>query len=275
MTGDIEREKFESQIFSFLVNNQEKTCISHWENETYEDFVSWFYPRLKKSIDNYKEMGASFEAFLNKYMLVSAKEFQVRITTNSLIEYSAWNAQIPEMYAHEEAPPYNYNNTEEVISNLIEDKHGRKDPRRVLALIIKCYCGVSDDFAERVAPLIGITSGELLELLNKIRIIRQEKDDQIYRMKERVYCQYYRCIIYERRLAYIRENSATYEKLKLRLEKAKLRLEKMRRRISAIRTDATNKQVAEVMGTTKGTIDASLHRLKTKWQKMSLKADLN
>jgi len=275
LSGVIERGQFESLIYSFLVNNQEKTCISHWENSVYEDFISWFYPRLKKSIDSYKETGASFKAFLNKYMLISAKEFQVRTTTNSVTEYSAWSAQIPEMYVYEEAPVYTHNNTREIISNLITNRQGRKDSRRILALIIKCYCDVSDDFADKAAPLIGMQPEELIELLNKIRKMRQEKDDQIYLMKERVHCQYYRCIVYEKRLTYTRENTTTHETLKNRLEKARSRLEKMRKRISVIRTEATNKQVAEVIGTTKGTIDSSLHRLKLKWERMSKKAELN
>jgi len=275
LLGDMERAKFEGQIYSFLVNNQEKTCVSHWENDTYEDFISWFYPRLRKTIDNYQEMGASFEAFLNKFIHVSAKEFQVRTTNKSITEYSAWSAQVPDMYVYEEPPVYEHDNAEKVITNLITDRYGRKDSRRILALIIKCYCSVSDDFAEKIAPLIGISAKELLELLSKIRKLRQEKDDQIYRMKERAYCQYYRCIVYEKRLTYTNEYTAMHENLKLRLKKARQRLEKMRKRISAIRTDATNKQVAEIIGTTKGTVDSSLHRLKSKWETMSKSADLN
>ncbi|MCL2211206.1 MAG: hypothetical protein FWB95_04730 [Treponema sp.] len=274
-SGDMERENFEGAIYTFLVNNQEKTCISHWNNDLYEDFVSWFYPRLKKSIDNYQEMGASFEAFLGKYMLLSAKEFQIRATTNSITEYSAWSAQIPEMYVYEEAPVYTHNNAQEIISNLIIDRSGRKNTRRILALIIKCYCCVSDNFAERIAPLIGMSSKELIKLLDEIREMRQEKDDRIFRMKERSYCQYYRCIVYEKRLIHTRENTSEHERLKFRLEKARERLEKMRKRISAIRTDATNKQVAEILGIAKGTVDANLHRLKTRWEIMSKKAELN
>jgi FixJ family two-component response regulator len=94
-------------------------------------------------------------------------------------------------------------------------------------------------------------------------------------MKERIYCQYYRCIVYEKRLLLIQENNAAYEKLKLRLEKAKQRLEKMRKRITLIRTEATNKQVAEVIGIKKGTVDASLHKLKARLNNLSEKSQLN
>ncbi|MCL2266109.1 MAG: hypothetical protein FWC22_08745 [Treponema sp.] len=49
----------------------------------------------------------------------------------------------------------------------------------------------------------------------------------------------------------------------------------MRERLSKVRTEASNSQIAEVIGITKGTVDASLCRLKSKWEKMSRKADLN
>jgi hypothetical protein len=112
-------------------------------------------------------------------------------------------------------------------------------------------------------------------MIERIQKIRQIKDDEIYMMKERIYCQYYRCIVFEKRLAHIQENSVSWEKLNVRLIKAKKRLEKMRKRLTLIRTEATNSQVAEVIGVKKGTIDASLHMLKIKLNSFSDKSLLN
>jgi len=275
VSGEIKRVEFEGNLYKFLVNNQDKTCLSHWKNDEYEDYISWFYPSLHKAIDSYNETGSSFEAFLNKFMLVSSKEYHVRVTTRSVIEYSAWSARVGEMYAHEEAPAYLHDNAESVIKQLVIDKKGRKNTRRILALILKCYHYVSDDFLDKIAPVIGIEKNLLREMILKIRRIRQRRDDEIYHMKERIYRQYYRCIIYEKRLLLLQENTIIYNKLLVRLEKAKQRLENMRRRISKIRTDASNKQVADVIGIKKGTVDASLFKLKAKWEIMASKADLN
>ena len=71
------------------------------------------------------------------------------------------------------------------------------------------------------------------------------------------------------------ENTAAAVKLKQRLEKARLRLETMRKRLAGIRSDATNSQVAEVIGISKGAVDASLHHLKTKWNIGANKSLLN
>ena len=275
ISGEIKRAEFEGNLYSYLVNNQDKTCLSHWGGDEYEDYVSWFYPGLHKAIDSYNETGSSFEAFMHKFMLVSSKEYHVRITTRSVIEYSAWSARVGELYTHEEAPVYLHEKAESVIQQLIIDKKGRKNTRRILALILKCYHYVSDDFLDKISAVIGIDKVQLREMVNTIRRMRQKRDDEIYQMKERIYRQYYRCIIYEKRLLLLQENTLIYNKMLVRLEKARQRLENMRRRISKIRTDASNKQVADVIGIKKGTVDASLFKLKAKWEIMASKSDLN
>ena len=274
-SGEIKREEFEGTLYSYLVNNQDKTCLSHWKNDEYEDYVSWFYPNLQRAIDAYNEKGSSFEAFMHKFLLISSKEYHVRITTRSVIEYSAWSARVSEMYSHEQPPAYLHEKTESVIQQLIIDKKGRKNTRRILALILKCYHYVSDDFIDKISDAIGVDKNELREMVTRIRRMRQKRDDEIYLMKERIYRQYYRCIIYEKRLLLIQENTVIYNKLLVRLEKARQRLENMRVRISKIRTDASNKQVADVIGIKKGTVDSSLFKLKAKWKIMAAKSDLN
>ncbi|MDR2542439.1 MAG: hypothetical protein LBC80_03195 [Treponema sp.] len=284
LAGELARTEFEGSIYSYLIYNQEKTCLGHWKRDDYEDYISWFYPRLRKAIDSYKDVGASFDAYIAKVLLISSKEYRVRITSNEITEYSSWSAQIPDFFVREETVSYmsasntpaNLNkNVENVIAKLIIDKKGRRSTRRILALILKCYYYVSDDFAEAIAPRIGIDSKELIEKLDEIRSIRQKKDDAIFYLKERIYTQFLRCHIYEKKLSLYHEKDIKHNKLKLQYEKAKQRLEKMRKRLSVARKDATNQQIAEIIGISKGTVDASLHRLKAKWKLLSKNADLN
>jgi GH18 family chitinase len=275
LLGNINRDKLESIIFAYLTNNKKKTCIRHWKQDQYEDFISCFYPSINKIIDSYKNTGASFEAYLYKYLLVCAKEYETRKTTNEVIEYATWSARVPDMYVYEEPPVYNIKHTKYALTEIITGTKGRKNTRRLLALVLKCYYYVSDDFAEKIAALIGIESKELIGMLNKIRKIRCYKDDEIYFFKERIHSTFYRCVSYEKRISLLKENSLEYEKMYKRLDSARRRLERMRERMKKIRTEATNQQIAEVIGISKGTVDASLHRLKAKWEEMSKKANLN
>jgi len=49
----------------------------------------------------------------------------------------------------------------------------------------------------------------------------------------------------------------------------------MRKRLKKIRKEATNKQVADVIGISKGAVDSNLSRLKIKWGALAAKAHLN
>jgi hypothetical protein len=275
--GNISRGVFEGSVYDFFTYNQEKTCLCHWKKDEYEDYLSWFYPRLHKAIDAYVDIGSSFEAFLTKYVLTSSKEYRTSTTIRNITEYSTWSARVPELYVYEEPPNYSHENigAQERLTRLITERGGRKNTRRLLALVLKCYYFVSDDFVDSIAPKIGIDKKELALMMKKIREIRREKDDKIYLMKERLYCQYYRCLVYEKRLTLVPEDSPASDELKAKKVKSRERLEKMRKRLLAIRVEATNKQVAQVIGVKKGTVDSSLHTLKIKWKEMSKNYLLN
>jgi len=53
--------------------------------------------------------------------------------------------------------------------------------------------------------------------------------------------------------------------MKAKLKKARKRLEAMRKRYSKTRSAPTNKEVADVIGVSKSTVDVSLHKLRNRW----------
>jgi DNA-directed RNA polymerase specialized sigma24 family protein len=271
----INRGKFEGLVFIYLLNNQSKISTRRWKNDEYEEFISWFYPRLNKAIDSYKETGSSFEAYLINIIRTASKEYRMRLTINVVTEQSAWNAQIPEYYAREETPVYTHEKPDSEISQIILQIKGRKNPKQLLALILKCYYYISDDFLDKIAVYTGLDKKILKEMIEKLRIMREKREDEIYRMKERIYGQFYRCIVYEHRLSYITENASMYSKLKKRLEKARNRLEKMRKRVLKVRTYPSNREIAGVIGVTKGSIDSTLYKLRTRLKELAEKSILN
>jgi len=271
----INRDEFEGRIFNYLLKNKTKIITRYWKNDEYEEFISWFYPRLNRAIDTYKETGSSFESYLTNIVRTAAREYKMRTTINVVTEHSAWNAQIPEFYAREETPVYLPDRPDTEISQVIKQIKGRKNPKQLLALILKCYYYISDEFIDRIAVHTGLNKKILKEMIDKLRIMREKREDEIYRMKERIYGQFYRCIVYEHRLSYITENTAMFLKLKQRLEKARNRLERMRKRALKIRTCPSNREIAGVIGITKGSVDATLYKLKVKLNALAKKAILN
>jgi len=271
----INRGEFEGQVFNYLIKNQAKIITRYWKSDEYEEFISWFYPRLNKAIDTYKETGSSFEIYLLNIIRTAAKEYRMRTIINVVTEQSAWNAQIPEFYAREESPVYLNDKTDNELSQIILKSKKRKNSKQLLALILKCYYYISDELIDKIAVHTGFEARILKEMIEKLRIIREKREDAIYRMKERIYGQFYRCIVYEHRLSYVTDNTTAYYKLKQRLEKARNRLEKMRKRALKIKTYASNREIAGVIGVSKGSVDASLYKLKTKLNAMADKSILN
>lgn len=278
--GLLNRKDFEGLVYETLLDEGRFFNCFHWTRDEWIEFLSWFYHRLSKAIDSYRETGASFEAYVCTTVRWGIREYRVRRADNTVAEYAAWTVALPGMYACQTEPEYygyESGGEEYGVSRAAVSSHGgadgeraagqRKNCRQILLLILKCYYFVSDDFLEWAAPKTGMTKDELSTLVEKIRAIRLKRDEDMRGMRERMYGQFYRCTMYEQRLAILPENSAAAFKLKRRLEKARRRLAAMRERYAHMRPGASNRQVAEVVGLSKGTVDASLYSLKTRWNK--------
>jgi hypothetical protein len=275
--GLLEKKDIETLIYQQIVKNLDKINFKPLRPEEYEDFTSWIYPRISNGIDSYVNTGATFESFINSIIRLSAKEFRMQITRRGITEYAAWSARIPELYAYENYPAYSsYEYSCEEKDGKTADKRAlskiaagfkkkRNNPRQLLTLILKCYSLVSDDFLERISSITGIDLEELKTLVENMRSLRRKRDDELYKKRENIYCQFYRCIIYEKQLSLMDKDSSYAYLMKKRLKSARKRLNVMRKRYASIRHDATNSEVAAIMGISKGTVDSSLHVLKAKY----------
>jgi DNA-directed RNA polymerase specialized sigma subunit len=277
--GAIGRTDFEGLLYQNLAGSKSKFVSNLWTQDEYDDFISWMYPRIHNAIDKYKVTGASFEVYLATIIRVAAKEYRIRRITKNITEYAVWTIRVPEQYAYEEPPVYLPDSNKKLKTKASRPAavtvKRKNNPRQLLMLALKCYHYMSDYFIEKIARKTGIDRDKLTEMISKIREIRVERDAEIYQMRERVYSQFYRCIVYEKRLTYLPENSPSAIIMKRHSEKARKRLEGMRERLASMRTDPTNKQVAQVMGISKGSVDSGLYTLKTKWNLSDGKSLLN
>jgi hypothetical protein len=127
---------------------------------------------------------------------------------------------------------------------------------------LKAYYYVTDDFVERAAPCLGMAKQEIFKMMDELRALRFEKEVEIRALRERCFSQHFRCISAEKKLHGIGKESVYYKPLHDRTERRRTRLVRMRKRLKNMRTAASNRQVAQVLGVSKGTVDASLHAIK-------------
>jgi DNA-binding NarL/FixJ family response regulator len=254
--GHIGRKELEGHIFKFILDNPQEFRPYKWSNEEYLDFVCAFYPRISRAIDHYRDTGASFDAYIASLVRWGIKETRSRETDRHIMEYACWEAKAQDEAAVHEAEEM-YVEPEPAFDKV-------PNPRQVLVLLLKSYRYMSPDFLERISPALDIKKEKLGDLIEGLREIRLQREEHIRAMQERIYTQYYRCIVVEKKLKGAVPNSARHEKLQNRLSRGRKRLQSMRERLAGMKTGASNRQVAQVLESAKGTIDAHLFTVKGK-----------
>jgi hypothetical protein len=253
--GQLDRKQLEGKIFQFILEHPQYYHLRTWDKDLLADFTGWLYPRIHHAIDRYKRTGASFDTYIGALISWSFREYRVRTENHGIVEDAFWKAQARDLSLRDQEPDY------------AEERPAPKpllQARPVLMLLLKSYYFISDDFASRAAPALGLSKEELLQLIGDIRRQRLKRESAVHDLQERIHCQYYRCISFEKRLQAAPEGSPQEETLLLRLERGKKRLASMRKRLSNIRLGASNSQVAQVLNIPKGTVDSSLAALKAR-----------
>jgi hypothetical protein len=254
--GSLKKKEFEGLIFQYCLDNRSRFCLPNWDRDEYTDYLCWLYPRISRSIDHYREVGSCFDAYIRCLVRWSAKEYRSREADHTVTENACWNARTVDMMVCSREPEY--------AADTPPAFKPVPNPRQVLILLLKSYYFVSDDFLDRIAPAIGVKKEKLRLLIDELRQRRLVRDEEIRTLRERIHCQFYRCISMTKRAAAAPAGSVFQEKIRQRLIRAKIRLAAMRKRLQSIRHEASNRQVAEVLGIPKGTVDSNLYAIKAK-----------
>jgi biotin operon repressor len=283
--GSLGRKEFEGIIFKVILKNFQYFYFADWDKDEYVDYLCWLYPRLSNAIDNYREKGYSFSTHIIALVRYSVKEYRSRQADHYITEFAAWTIRATDMEVHNREPEYWVEPAPEPViippglarrSAATSDRKAKaantppgkalvNNPRQILLLLLKSYYFVSDDFLERIAPVIGVKVEKIREMIEKLRDWRTRRDKAIWVLQERIICQFYRCIVIEKRLRAVDEETVRREKLAKSLKGARERLASMRKRLSGIRVDATNQQVADLLGITKGAVASNLYALRNRY----------
>jgi DNA-directed RNA polymerase specialized sigma24 family protein len=254
----MERKNFEGRIFQHILDNYRRFQLYNWTKEQCSDYLSWLYPRLRRAIDLYRDMGSSFDAYISSIVRWTAREYRRRLQEHRVTEYSCWKARAEEVEAHSPEPEY--------MAMSAWRAPRLSKPRQVLMLLLKSYFFVSDSFIVRAAPALGLEEEELRSLIGELRKRRVKREEDIRLLKEQLHSQYYRCLSFERKLELLPKGTILHERMGERLVRARTRYAAMRERFSKTRFDPSNRQIAELLQIPKGTVDSTLRNLKERWR---------
>jgi len=255
--GNLPKKIFEGRIFQHLLNNFEKFRMFNGNRERWNDFLSWLYPRFARAIDLYRDMGSSFDAYITGLVNSAAREYRFRESDHNITEYVCWRAKAEENILFENEPEYL---EEKKVVSVPDDIN----PKQILFLLLKSYFFVSNEFVEQVAKAIGMDVSVVQGMIDELRKRRSEKEAEIMDLRERIHCQHYRCLAYEKRMLNAQPGTEHHEMMKKRLERAKKRYKTMRKRLGGMRMSASNRMIADILGIPRGTVDSSLFAIKTR-----------
>ncbi|MDR0375961.1 MAG: hypothetical protein LBH85_09635, partial [Treponema sp.] len=155
--GRLVKKELEARIFQFVLKNPRRFYLMRLGKERCVDYLCWLYPKLSAAIDAYKDTGSSFEAYLASLLFWSAHEFFSSEIEHAITEQACWEARAGEIVCEEEQ------------GYLVEkrrpfkNKTGKKvKANEIMVLLLKSYSFVSEDFLERIAPVVGVKAEELL-----------------------------------------------------------------------------------------------------------------
>jgi DNA-directed RNA polymerase specialized sigma24 family protein len=213
---------------------------------------------MSRAIDRYRDRGSNFDAYMIAMIRLSAKEYGIRKKEHRIIEKTWWDTKAKEAEVCEPAEP-----------DYFEEKPDLPkvpNPRQVLILLLKSYHYLSESHVARLAPAVGLTKEKLVSMIDELRTLRLQRDEAVRALRERTHMQFYRCLAFEKRMLQAPAHSAHRLKMTKCLETAQKRLASMRRRLASMRIEASNEQIAQVLGVKKGTVDSNLHAVKQKNQ---------
>ena len=254
-SGHMNRKELEGKLFMHIRKKPWRFFLTGFKNDTLDDFISWLYPRLSRAVDHYTDMGSSFDTYIISMVKLSAKEYCMRKKEHRIIEKAWWDAKAVEMAVAEEEQEY-HKFPPVPSSEAVPEKV--PNPRQILMLLLKSYYYMSDDYLEQLAPALDMEKEELFYMVDKLRVMRVKREQTLNGYKERIHGQYYRCLAFEKRLQAAAPNSAHSIKMQRSLQTARKRLSALRSRLKKMRTEASNGQVAWIMGVKKGTVDSNL-----------------
>jgi hypothetical protein len=221
------------------------------------DFLCWFYPVMRRAIDRYDDKTSSFDAYMATTLRFAYKSYRQKKKDRADAENSYHETLDRELMLY--APEPTYEDTTELPGN-----YQTAEPNCILLIILKSYYYVSEELLYKAASAIGIGYEILGKMVDTLHCLQYKKIEKLRRLIRYSHSLHYRCINYERQLAAKKESWPSYRLVSRRLEQGRQRLFNLREQLKSMHIEATNNDLAKVLGVPKGTIDSRWAQIKNK-----------
>lgn len=260
--GHWERRVLEQQLIIHLMNHPHRFNLRHLNPDDRMDFLCFYFPRLRKAIDNYKVTGHSFDAYIHRSIQFALRDYKQEETIQHQEEAQIWHCTDDsyrpiqkEHFVQDYDQPYDEDTPVKI-----------RNPKQILLLTLKAYRYISPDFSNKIAGAIGLEPEIIEGWIREIRMKRIIDDMEIEKLQTATQVCYIKKLRFEQQLLSVDSDSISRMSLELQAAKNIQHLEKLNRKLRKIKKTASNQLIADVLGMPKGTVDANLHALKQKWK---------
>ena len=218
------------------------------------------YPRLSAAFSRYSPVhGVSFEGYIITTLRMAYKEYKLRESCRNETETAYWLETTRDMLVYEDETEYC------IKANPNKEQLDQLTDKQILILLLKSYYFVSDELLTTITNYLNYKKEDIEKMFHELHTMRAEHNILIRSLRNRCHSQHYRCLAFERKLMKSEEGSPRHIRLYNMLKRGKIRLSRMRRRLNRMRAEPSNKQVANVLGIAKGTVDSTLYLIKRKF----------
>jgi DNA-directed RNA polymerase specialized sigma24 family protein len=256
--GHITAREMEGHVFQHILNSRGCEYGLYFRNRSERaDFLCWCYPRMRNAIARYDSGRASFDAYIASTIRYSYRNYRRLGKNEAMSERAFLSANGGELAACEPEPDLKDDETPQAAYRITSPKYAQ-------LVLLKSFYYVSDELVYKAASVIGVNPEVLGGMIDKLHQLQLKKINKAQKLANAAYCQYFRCLKYENQLAGRCENTRMRVLLSARLERGRRRLANMRVRIKSTRIEATNDNLAKVLGIPKGTVDSRLAAIRNK-----------
>ena len=227
-------------------------------------FLLFFYEKVPRVVQNFTWVGKPFEAYLATCFRWQLKSYWRARKMDFAVEEVAERSEAGEPYAAVPKPKKETHISAQIFEELCSIKRVRRSTmaRRFAFIALKLAAILGDDEIESIAGTAGVPADRLLDQAQVIRgrlRERQERVDTLCRRRNRLFC---RLRVAEREAEEETCDKARRAKREY-AESLRRRLASAIRDVETVSVLASNKDIADVTGEPKGSIDSGLHYLKS------------
>ncbi len=239
-----------------------------WDEDACGEFYVYFYPRLVRLLSRFRDQGKPFESYLCSVMSWQLRNFarEKRRTERGWrvsVRLGRPDDEEPHASAVDAAREAEDQETSQLLQEIASSIQTPADRRNLLILGLKCVRSLTAGGMAVLSHLTAVPMPDLARHAASLSMRLEPREKRLEAFRQRRNRAFSRAQTLEAEL-FEEIDMEKREALLDRLSMTRTRMKSAITRMSRIMLNPTNREIAEVLGIPKGTVDSGLYWLKRK-----------